>query len=120
MSTEFEITEKLLKEFHINVLERKLLPAGKVKMSMIKKVINKILKNTGWFPENWRPDLPFAGSLLEVLSENKILLYKKAEASFSNYKLIEKKEYSDFDEAITDCIKFMFGHEIDGIKIDYD
>ena len=120
METELEVTEKLLRKFHLNVAERKFLPDGKVKMSTIKKVINKILRDAKWFPENWRPDFPFTGALLEFQSDNKIMLYKKAEVSLLNYQITKKEEYTNFDNAIENFIIFMFNREIDGIKIDYD
>jgi hypothetical protein len=120
MQAEFEITKKLLKNFHLNVEERKLLPDGKVKISTIKKIISKILRDVKWFPENWRPDSPFAGALLELQFEDKIIFYKKSEVSISNYEIINKEKYSNFDKAIKNFIIFMFNHEIDGIEIDYE
>lgn len=121
MKEEEILTEKLLDTFHLGVQERNLLPDGKVRISTIKKIIEKKLKSSGWFPIAWRPETPFQGALLEFRGDrNTVLLYKKAEVSYMNFEMLGKKEYSNCDMAIVNFMKYMFGGQIDGIDINYD
>lgn len=117
---EYELTEKLLKTFHLNIPERKELFHGKVKFSVIQLVIKVNIDANGWFPADWRPDQPFFGGLLETLPENKIKLYHKEEASFENYKIVNIDIYNDIEEAIIKFLKITFGNKIDDIPIDYE
>jgi len=120
MNNELELTEKLLTTFHLNSNERKLLDEGKVKLSLIKQVIEDKLHKFGWFPQQWRPDLPFSGGLIEYLSVSSYKFYHKEETSLSNYQIVEAKKYSNLDKVVIAFLKNMFGSNIDSIPIDYN
>src|SRR5262249_27422261 len=116
---ELELTKKLLTTFHLSALERKNLPEGKVRLSIILMVIKQILNSEHYFPVKWRPDMPFAGGLIEKLPNNKIKLYHKAEKSLSNYQIIEEIEFNSLDQAVIKFLKITFGEQIDGIQLNY-
>jgi hypothetical protein len=118
MKFEYEATKMLLKYFHLNTDDRKVLN-GKVRFSMITKIIIENLNRDGWFPKNWRPDLSFNGGLLEKLPGIKIKLYHKEEISIANFRVIEIIEYSKPDKAILKFLQVTFGTQIDDILINY-
>src|SRR3990167_2862402 len=103
---ELELTDKLLKTFHLNVLERKKLPGGKARLSVILIIIKQILSHEHYFPVTWSPDSPYLveGALLEKVSNNKIkLLY------LHNSQLLNTIKFNDFDKAIIKFLKINFG-----------
>lgn len=114
------LTEKLLTKFHLNNIERKELPDGKVKFSMIVTVIKEILSESGWFPKDWRLDMSFCGGLLEIISENKVNFYHKEEIALNKYKVIEVKKNLKIEKATYKFLKTTFGSQIDGIEIDFN
>lgn len=119
MNLEIELTEKLLGKFHLSVPERNLLTKGKVRLSIIEKIIVEKLKKNGCFPISWKLDMPFVGALLKLEDGGKIKLYHKEEISISNPQLIETLEYQNINKAILAFLKIMFKEDIDGVLIDY-
>ena len=97
------------------------MPEGKVKLSIIIRVIKQILSSNSYFPITWRPNEPFCGGLLEKLPNNEIKLYRKEEASVTTYRLIEAINYRfDYDKAIVKFLKVSFReNHIDDIQINY-
>lgn len=119
MIDEQDLTEKLLTTFHLNAIERKTLPNGKVKLSFIKKIIKEKLNASDWFPANWRPETPYTGGLIEICSNKEYKIYHKEEVSFMNYVIVEIINLSNFDKTVEKFIKLTFKDNIDGIPIDY-
>lgn len=117
---EKELITKLVTEWHLSVPERKELPKGKAKGSLIIESIEELLKLHGWFPRNWRPNEGFDGGLLELKSNKQCLLYCKNEVGMMRFELKEILIFFSIHEAVkTYAIRFL-KNDIDGINIDWD
>jgi hypothetical protein len=119
MEYEMELTEKLLTTFHLNSNERNDLVGGKVKLSIMKNIIRDKLQKYLWFPENWRPNYPFVGGLIELQADGNFKLYHKEEVSLMNYKIVNISVYSNFDQVVEKFLKITFSTNIDNVQIDY-
>jgi hypothetical protein len=63
--TELEIVSKLVERSHINVPERRALPDGAARFSLIRDAIASHLNEPAWFPPDRRPESDFDGAVIE-------------------------------------------------------
>ncbi|HEV8004183.1 MAG TPA: hypothetical protein VGP63_30240 [Planctomycetaceae bacterium] len=117
---ERELIRKLVDTCHLNVPERRGLPGGRAKASLILDAIEETLRTGGWFPSGVRPEDDYAGGLIELSPEGQCRIYWKSEFSFLRYELDAVGNFETPREAARTLARAVFGEQIDGITIDWD
>ena len=115
---ERSLIRKLVATCHLNVAERKHLPGGVAKLSLILDAIEDELRDGGWYPAGLRPDDYFAGGLIERMPDNRCRIHWKSEVSFLRYDWMPSATLRPRDAA-TIYLKAIFPEQIDGIRIDW-
>src|SRR5207248_2919828 len=64
--SESELIRKLVTKWHLSVPERATLPDRRAKASLICSVIADILRDRGWYPQDWRPEMQYDGGIIEL------------------------------------------------------
>jgi len=119
-ATERALTQKLVETLHLNVLERRQLPNGRVRAGVIFNVIEELLKEHGWFPGNLRPSDIYDGGLLEMQNTGSHRIHWKHEIGLSRYETTEVQSFSASKQAIQAYISRSWPNGIDGIEIDWN
>ena len=119
-TSEKELIRKLVDTCHLNVPERRGLPGGRAKASLILDAIEETLRTGGWFPSGMRPEDDYAGGLIELSPDGHCKIYWKSEFSFLRYELDAVGDFETAREAARTLIRATFGEQIDGIAIDWD
>jgi len=60
-----KLARKLAERFHLNVMERALLPEGKMPWSTFANAVDAIIAECGRYPSQWADDTPYSGIVLE-------------------------------------------------------
>lgn len=117
-----KIILQLLKDFHLNTIDRQIFIDNPLKEDEIKDAIKGILSVNSFFPNKFSSwdncKFNYDGYVIEKLSNEKILVHFQASGAWMN--LIENKT-SSF-QAVNEAVDFYFRHalkgEIDGINIE--
>lgn len=117
--TELELIHKLVLQSHLNVPERRALPNGRARASLMLDAMEALLQRDGWFPGGARPEDDFSGPLIELTKEGRCQIYWKFETSFLRYQLGAVHEYPTARAAAEVYLRDSFGDSIDGIPIDW-
>ena len=117
---EDKLVRKLATSWHLSVPERRALPGGKAKASLIYSIIEESLATGGWFPPSWRPDQPFEGGVIEHGSDGTFRIHWKAEIGVSRFELISVQECCSMREAVEAFVRRFFGESIDAVPIDWN
>ncbi|MGQ0636944.1 MAG: hypothetical protein ACT4QC_20235 [Planctomycetaceae bacterium] len=117
---ETELVRKLAADWHLNVPERRSLPAGGAKAGLLLNAIEDELRSGGWYPAGARPDDDFDGGLIERMPDGTCRIHWKSEVSFCRYELDFVQELNTPREAATTFLKTVFNDGIDGIPIDWE
>lgn len=118
--TEQQLIRKLVLEGHLSVPQRKSLPAGAARASVLRSEIAAILREEGQVPPSLREAEPFDGAILERLRDGKLRLLRKAEVSLSHYEVVRDEEFSSLAEAVDAFLRAQWPHDIDGVVIDWE
>lgn len=110
---------KLVATWHLNVPERRSLPGGRVKATLILDAIEEQLRSGGWFPADICPEEDFEGGLIELLRDGSCRIYWKSEFSYLRYTLKSIEEFATPRDAAIALVRAVFGEQIDGIPIDW-
>jgi hypothetical protein len=119
MSEEEELTGKLARTWHLNVPERRRLPAGTVRASLLLDAIEEELRSRGMYPPNVTLDDDFRGGLIELTAEGICRIHWKTQVSTSQYELGPSSECQSPREAAATLLRALFPAGIDGIPIDW-
>jgi len=115
---EKDLVRKLVTSWHLSVPERRALPNGKARGSLIYSAIEEVLKCEGWFPPDWRPNGFFNGVLIEYKSDGTCRLHVQAEVAYLQFEggVVEK---CSLQEAVKSFVHKVVGADIDGVPIDW-
>ena len=117
--TERELVEKLVVKGHLNVPERRQLPAGLAKASLVREAILGKLWSTGWFPPDWRPEMQYHGGLIERLAGGACRLHWKYEIGIERYGS-HTEQFPSAAAAAEAWLRHTYGgDDIDGVPIDW-
>jgi hypothetical protein len=118
---ESDLILKVFTNYHLNVAERKTLPAGKMRASKARMLIEKSLKGTGWFPGNSgfpRGNDTDRGAYTQLeMQGNTVILHHNYESSMLNYSHKTEK-FSSLSEGIEAFLKAR-ENNMDGLAIDW-
>jgi hypothetical protein len=116
---EKSLVRKLVTTWHLNVPERRALPGGKARISIVTEVIQEALESEGWFPPGCRPDDQFNGGLIEVRAGGSCRFYWNAEVSMCRFERVSVEEYRSTREAVVAYVTKSWGGSIDGVPLDW-
>jgi len=111
------LAHKFAKDWHLDVQDRQNLSGGFLNGNTVCEEIIKILDEDGWYPSHWRPNMDFAGGLIEKLDHNKCRIHWKAEAGVLRFASLDLQEFNSIEEGIKSFGIRFFGSEFDGIEI---
>ena len=120
MSTESDLVAKLVQTNHLDAIERKQLPLGCAKWSLVRQRIADLISKNATFPIGREVTDSFVGCLITHESDGAWRVYWKVEASISAIALKEVWTFHSMPEAIDHFIAREYEHGIDGIPIDRD
>ena len=116
-----EIILKLLRDFHLNVQDRKIFNDNPLTIDEVEFGIQSVLNTNNFFPNkfsSWDSEIfNYDGYAIEKISENKYFVH--FQVSGANMNLLGSKTFSfdSIDKAIDFYIKEEFKGNIDGIPI---
>ncbi len=117
---EKQIIKKLLETSHINVPERKALPKGKARMSVIKSCLSEHFEHNDRFPLTFNKEMDFSGCII-FREKSTYRVYCKAEVSMLTYQVVVDLENLSLDEVIIKYLTEVYkGDNIDGVTIEWD
>jgi hypothetical protein len=108
-----QIIEKLLEQFHINVIERRIFNEDPLKLSEIKAYVTNALKTNSFFPAISAKQ-GLEGFYIEKTQQS-IILHAKDYHGF-----IISKEYDSINDAVEIYISKEWNNNIDGINLVID
>ena len=118
-ASEFEIVKKLVLERHINVPERRSLPEGKAKGSLIFQVIEDTIREKGRYPFHIKPGEPYQGGIIERLGLDEYIVHWQAEVSLSRFATVKKEYFSSLQIAMQSFVEKEWPDGIDAVAIDW-
>lgn len=115
---EAELTRKLVDTFHLNEHERADLPGGRVRWSVLVRAVGESLAESGWFPNDWRPDQSYDGVIIEARADG-YMLHKRTEIGVARFSEVQTLPTISLDNAVRTLVETMFGDDIDGVGLDW-
>jgi hypothetical protein len=119
LPAEESLVRKLVTTWHLNVPERRALPGGKARVSIVIAVIQGALESEGWFPAGCRPDDEFNGGLIEVRAGGSCRIYWDAEVSMCRCERVSVDECRSTRDAVAAYVTKSWGGNIDGVPLDW-
>jgi hypothetical protein len=116
---ETALVRMLVATWHLNVPERRALPEGKAKASLVLGFIELELRAHGWFPPTWRPEVEFNGGLIELRPDGTCRIHWKAEVSMARCETVAIEEHETVRDAVLAFARQSYGDDIDGVPIDW-
>ncbi len=113
---EVTILRKLLSTLHIDVPERRALPGGQARLSMLMVAAEEVLAEDGFLPPFLRPDHGFDGIVLEVKGDG-YLVHRRREVGVGGYSDLVSEPAGDLEGALRAFIDVNGCTNIDGVPI---
>ncbi len=114
-----ELIHMLATKWHLSVSERNLLLDRRAKAILICSAIENILRENGWYPQDWRPEMDFDGGVIEFRSDGRCRIYWKTEVGVMRFASVEVQECDSPSVAANAWLRRMFPVDIDGILVDW-
>ena len=119
LPVEKELIRKLVSSWHLCGHERRLLPGGKIRGSLICEAIIETLATEGRFPVEWQPDDSFSGGMIETRTDGGCRVTWQADESLMHRQAVATREFPSAAEAVPSFAGTFFGGDIDGVPIDW-
>ena len=119
MTVERELLRALAVDEHLSVPDRKLLPDGRARASVLRAEIAALVDEVGRFPPDRAPDDAFDGGLLQRLAPGYYRLTTKREVSLMRYDTIKTEDFHSLQAAVDAFIRTHWPGHIDGVLIDW-
>ena len=118
--SEEDLGRKLLVKLHLSVPERRELPGGRARFSVLVAVVQRALSDSGWFPFPLVPGRDIGeGAILEARN-GEFWVHEQHEVGVMRYSPISSFRVSDIAGAVRAYIKANGGVPIDGVPIDWE
>lgn len=119
-SSERDLIRKLVVEWHLSVPERKTLPDGRAKVSLILDAMEEIVKGAGCYPAGWRLEDDFSGAWIERQPDGSCIVYFKAEYAMCRTAVIRQVHCASPRAAAEVLLHEDYGDDIDGVPLDWN
>jgi hypothetical protein len=110
---EIELSRKLLEQNHLNVPERAIL-GGRVRFSIVRRLIEASLAESGYFPSKLRPTDEYTGALIERRG-SECWVHERYEIGVGRISPVRSRKVASLRDAILARIP---EKSIDGIDLD--
>ena len=117
--SEQELCRKLLAKHHLRVPERRALPNGQARFSVLVAAVQAALVESSWFPFPLAPGRDIGeGAVLES-RDGEIWVHEQHEVGVSRYSSIRSFRVAGISEAVRAYVRANGGGPIDGVAIDW-
>lgn len=120
VTPERDLIRKLIVDWHLNVPERKQLPGGKAKVSLMLDAIEDVINKHGCYPSGWRLDDDFSGAWIERQADGSCIVYFKAEYAMCRTTVVRKVSCNSPRAAAEVLLREEYGNDIDGVPLDWN
>ena len=111
---------KLLATLHLSVPERRSLPLGVARMSVLVTVVSDELNRTGWFPRKPSSDCPIGdGAVIEAVG-NAVRVHEQHEIGVMRFGSVRVRVVADVREAVEAYLVANGGDPVDGVSVALD
>ncbi|MEM8556567.1 MAG: hypothetical protein AAGG50_01880 [Bacteroidota bacterium] len=115
---ELALCEQLLDTGHLNVPERRALPDGRARFSVLVAAAAAILQADGSLPRPETRSLDFMGVRLEADGEQ-VHLHEQYEVGVARFGPVRTRTFASVSEAVRAYVEILGPDHIDGVPIDY-
>lgn len=116
---EQDLCRKLLAEHHLSVPERRALPEGRARFSVLVAAVQEALSHTGWFPVQLTPGRDIGEGAVLELREDGLWVHEQHEVGVMRYSAIRSFRVTGVAEAVRAYVEANGGGPIDGVAIDW-
>ena len=117
--SEQDLCRKLLAEHHLSVPERRALPEGRARFSVLVAAVRETLSQTGWFPSRLRPGQEIGEGVVLELRDGALWVHEQHEVGVMRYSAIRSFRATGVAEAVRAYVEANGGGPIDGVAIDW-
>ena len=117
-AVERELARVLLTTLHLSVGERRLLPNGRVRFSVLTSAIRCVLEESGWFPSPLEPGTDIGDGAVLELRDGELWLHQQHEVGVCRFSPIQSSLLPDLAAAARAYIEHYGGSPLDGVDID--
>jgi len=115
---EREVAKKLLTELHLSVAERRPLPQGRARLSVVAAMVADELARVGWFPRELRAGQDIGDGAILEFRAGAIWVHEQHEIGVSRFGPVRSFQVPDVRSAVLEYLRALGGSPIDGVDID--
>ena len=117
--SEQELCRKLLATLHLNVAERRALPKGRARFSVLVAAVEHVLSEFSWFPFVLERGAEIGDGAVIECRDGEIWVHEQHEVGVMRYSPIRSFVVSDASDAVRAYVEANGGAPIDGVDIDW-
>jgi hypothetical protein len=110
------LVRKLVERLHLSVVERRSLPAGRARLSLVVDSVVAVVRETGCFPANADPDGAFDGAMI-VADRDGYAVHWRYEIGVGRYGTTRVERFTKVRDAAL-AVARSWDQGIDGVPID--
>jgi hypothetical protein len=118
--TEADLIRKLLSTLHLSVVERRALPEGRARLSILVAVLEDALADSGWFPFEPGHGNDVGDGAVVQLHRGQIWVHEQHEVGVGRYGAVRSFRVANARDAIRAYITAHGGDPIDGVSVDWE
>ncbi len=116
---ELSLVRRLVENHHLSVVERRMLPRGGARFSLIVEAIGQVVAENGSFPASRSDDHVGEGVLVERNAGGYSVEVHR-EVGVSKYAVVSMEQFTTLESAAAHAIASLWGDDIDGVPIVFD
>jgi hypothetical protein len=116
---ELELCRKLITDLHLSVPERKLLPRGHARFSILVAAVQEALDVSGWFPYQITPGQEIGSAAVLEMRDDAIWMHEQFEIGYLRYSPIQSTRFRNVPKAVRAFIERDNASAIDGVPVDW-
>jgi hypothetical protein len=117
--SELELCRKLLATSHLSVPERRALPNGRARFSVLVAAAQEALAESGWFPFELKPDQDLGDRAVLEFRDGEFWVHEQHEIGVMRFSPIQSFPVDNVADAVRHYIKANRGDPIDGVPVDW-
>jgi hypothetical protein len=110
------LVRRLVERLHLSVPERRALPGGRARLSLVVDAIGAIVRESGSFPANADPEGPFHGAMVLMMGKG-FAVHWRYEVGVGRYDTARAQNFKRLEDAAAAAARSWEGG-IDGVPID--
>ena len=117
--SEQDLCRKLLANRHLSVPERRALPDGRARFSVLVAAVQEALSESCWFPFELKPGRDIGEGAVLEFRDGEFWVHEQHEVGVMRYSPIRSFRVADIAQAVRAYVKANGGSPIDGVAIDW-